>query len=284
MTLNRFLKKLLSIKHSNKFSRGENKKFTDLKSTNQLVSTTTTIINRKKVSKIVKSQVESQFSLFKSKSSAMSKITQINHTIKLRPEKSNRHVDLQKMLKSDSLCKKCLHSKIIRKNYLKYNNCKCCGRIIREKIINKNMNMKAQNSRNLSRKKSNNHCKNDRIEKLLITARVNHSNILRKKNLIVYDNSVFMRGNYQNSLCRQYISNSEEQPCCLINGKPLRIRNSISLNINNNYDSFTNFNKKKLQSHKEKTTSKIIYPERHIELKKFKGMVNILSSNINIII
>ena len=107
------------------------------------------------------------------------------------------------------------------------------------------MNMKAQNSRNLSRKKSNNYCKNDRIEKLLITARVNHSNFLRKKNLIVYDNSVFMRGNYQNSLCRQYISNSEEQPCCLINGKPLRIRNSISLNINNNYDSFTNFIKKK---------------------------------------
>jgi hypothetical protein len=311
MTIIRFLKKILKKKVSNKMGSRENKKFI---SSNQLVSTTT-IINKKKNSNILKSEIPSKCSLFRSKSSAMSKITRIDHTRKLEPIGSNFH---SKFNTTDiELCKSCLNSKLDTKKIFK-SDCKRYGKRIRfikhnikrveidkrlsllknkcdEISIGNNILLTDENQFNFKKKS---------LIKLpaRFNSSVGNSKLFAKTNKRVYARN---KNNAQRILVKkrvykakiQNVSNSQAQPCCLINGKPFIIEKNICYDNNsffnsnknqiqlNNIHTTFNFNFKNSFTNNLKSIEKKARNSQHNEkgnqeLKKYKGMVNVLSGNI----
>jgi hypothetical protein len=330
MIIIKYLKKLLQKRIAKKMNKINNKVFnTDSGSNNKLVSTTTTIINRKKISKIVKSDIQSQYSLFESKSSAMSKITKINHKRKLEPiVESNCNSSYSKITKrivnNSSLCTSCLLSKIKSKKNIT-SDCKCCGkRILKkdklEKYKMKNVNKNKRHNllqdkfnTNIEEKKENvlstdyNEfiLKQKRMLQLTKKLKTNGTNNSKFYNKYTIEKLNGTKNNIKRksikSICKtkmQYVSNNQAQPCCLINGKPLAVKNNFSFTDNYAYSSinsnknqnqlanmlhtklnFKNSFKNNLINIDKRTINEKIYAKNNLELKKFKGMVNILSGN-----
>lgn len=257
MTLLKFVSKLI-----NKYGVEDTKPINP--KPNLVSTTTTTIINRKRISKIVDSSYPCLSHLKSNSGSDSDDNYALNKLPMIRSSNPS----------AESFCNTCIEDKAKK---VGINYCKCCGKqLLRAKA--RSSYAKARASK---KGRYTNRIEHHSEEELLAEAKIAYYK-RRKRCSYLNENSLKKDklkkriGKLSTSISKkkskpQFVTCSQEQPCCLINGKPLKGAGVM----NADFFSFNTYSNKDLIKDEYKRYEQEQQYNQKVHLKKSKAMSNI---------